>query len=35
MDITGWPVGVIVRGQQVMRDDQVVGEPIGKLVRFA
>ncbi len=35
MDITGWPVGVIVRGKTVMRDDAVVGSPAGKLVRFA
>ncbi len=34
MDITGWPVGVIVRGQTVMRDDEVLGSPIGRLVRF-
>jgi dihydroorotase len=34
MDITGWPVGVIVRGRTVMRDDEVVGTPIGKMVRF-
>jgi dihydroorotase len=35
MDITGWPVGTIVRGRAVMREDEVIGEPMGKLVRFA
>jgi len=34
MDITGWPVGTIVRGQVVMREDEVLGEPAGKLVKF-
>jgi dihydroorotase len=34
MDITGWPVATIIRGNVVMRDDAVVGEPSGRLVRF-
>jgi dihydroorotase len=34
MDITGWPVEVIVRGRTVMREDEVLGSPTGKLVRF-
>ena len=34
MKITGWPVATIVRGQAVMREDEVIGEPRGKLVRF-
>jgi dihydroorotase len=34
MDITGWPVATIVRGNVVMREDQVLGTPVGKLVRF-
>jgi dihydroorotase len=34
MNITGWPVGTIIRGRQVMRDDEVLGQPAGKLVRF-
>jgi dihydroorotase len=34
MDITGWPVATIIRGNVVMRDDAVVGEPLGRLVRF-
>jgi len=34
MRVTGWPVATIVRGQQVMREDEVLGRPIGKLVKF-
>jgi dihydroorotase len=34
MDITGWPVSTIVRGTVVMRDDAVLGQPTGKLVKF-
>ena len=34
MDVTGWPVGTIIRGNIVMRDDEALGQPIGKLVRF-
>ena len=34
MAITGWPVATIVRGQAVMREGAVLGEPIGRLVRF-
>ena len=35
MDITGWPVATIVRGAAVMREDEVLGVPRGRLVRFA
>ena len=35
MAVTGWPVATIVRGRVVMRDDEVLGGPTGKLVRFA
>lgn len=35
MQVTGWPVATIIRGQIVMREDEVLGEPIGKLVTFA
>ena len=34
MNVTGWPVATIVRGQIVMRDDEVIGGPGGQLVRF-
>src|SRR6185437_6529851 len=34
MEITGWPVATIVRGRAVMRDDEVLGRPTGRLVRF-
>ncbi|MBW8268095.1 dihydroorotase [Caldovatus aquaticus] len=34
-ECTGWPVMTIVRGQVVMREDEVLGPPRGGLVRFA
>jgi dihydroorotase len=34
MDITGWPIATIVRGQTVMREDEVLGSPVGRLVRY-
>ena len=34
-DVTGWPHATIVRGQVVMQDDEVLGTPAGRLVRFA
>src|ERR1700710_1069058 len=34
MQITGWPVATIVRGHIVMRDDEVIGSPSGRLVKF-
>ena len=34
MDVTGWPVGTVVRGQIVMREDEVLGAPVGRLVAF-
>ena len=34
MQVTGWPIATVVRGQIVMRDDEVVGAPVGKLVKF-
>jgi dihydroorotase len=33
-EVTGWPVGTIIRGRVVMQDDEVLGEPSGQLVRF-
>lgn len=33
--VKGWPVGTIVRGNIVMRDDEIVSGPIGQLARFA
>jgi dihydroorotase len=35
MSVTGWPVATIVRGNVVMREDEMLGEPCGRLVRFA
>ena len=34
MRVTGWPVATIVRGNVVMRDDEVLGQPVGRLVQF-
>ena len=34
MEVTGWPVATIVRGRVVMREDEVLGAPSGRLVRF-
>ena len=34
MAVTGWPVATVVRGNVVMRDDEVLGQPVGRLVRF-
>ncbi|MBV9756615.1 MAG: amidohydrolase family protein, partial [Alphaproteobacteria bacterium] len=34
MSVTGWPVATIVRGRAVMREDEVLGAPTGRLVRF-
>ncbi len=34
MQVTGWPVGTIVRGHQVMRDDEIIAPAIGQPVRF-
>ena len=34
MQVTGWPVATIVRGQVVMREDEVLGGPAGRLVAF-
>jgi dihydroorotase len=35
MRVTGWPMATIVRGRVVMREDEVLGEPVGRLARFA
>ena len=35
MRVTGWPVATIVRGAAVMREDEVLGAPRGRLVRFS
>ena len=33
-EIRGWPMATIVRGQVVMREDQLLGSPIGAPIRF-
>ncbi len=32
--VHGWPMITIVRGHVVMRDDEIVGDPVGQPVRF-
>lgn len=32
--VTGWPLATIVRGHVVMREGQLLGDPIGEAVRF-
>ncbi len=34
MEVTGWPKATIIRGNVVMRDDEVLGRPVGVPVRF-
>ena len=34
MQVTGWPKATIVRGRIVMREDELIGSPIGEPVRF-
>ena len=33
-EVTGWPVATIIRGNIVMRDDELCGTPIGEPVQF-
>jgi dihydroorotase len=35
MEVTGWPVATVIRGRTVMREDEVLGSPRGRLVAFA
>ena len=34
MNLTGWPMATIVRGRVVMRENEVLGAPSGRLVSF-
>jgi dihydroorotase len=34
MTVTGWPVATVVRGNIVMREDEILGAPIGRPVCF-
>jgi len=33
-EIRGWPMATIVRGQVAMREDQLLGSPVGEPIRF-
>lgn len=32
--VTGWPIATVVRGVVVMRDDEIIGQPVGAPARF-
>ena len=32
--VTGWPIATVIRGEVVMRDDEVLGDPAGRPLRF-
>ena len=34
MKVTGWPIATVVRGHLAMKDDEVLGTPVGEPVRF-
>ena len=34
VNVTGWPIATVLRGAIVMRDDEVLGVPGGRPVRF-
>lgn len=33
-EVTGWPMMTMIRGHLVMRDDELLGKPIGETVKF-
>tara|TARA_B100001057_G_scaffold494502_1_gene591225 strand:+ start:461 stop:1795 length:1335 start_codon:yes stop_codon:yes gene_type:complete len=34
MKVKGWPTHTIIRGNCVMRNDEIIGKPLGKMVKF-
>ena len=34
MTVTGWPIGAIIRGRRVMWEDEIIGDPTGRPLRF-
>ncbi len=34
MAVTGWPIHTVIRGEVVVRDEQLFGKPRGKTIRF-
>ena len=34
LKVKGWPIATILRGAIVMQEDEIIGEPLGKAVRF-
>lgn len=35
INVVGWPIYTIIRGHVIMRDDQIVNGPIGKIIEFS
>lgn len=35
LEVTGWPHATVIRGRIVMREDELIGRPAGRPVRFA
>ncbi|MGE0251958.1 MAG: dihydroorotase [Dongiaceae bacterium] len=35
MEVTGWPIATILRGDIVMQEGEIIGEPKGEMVSFA
>lgn len=35
MQVTGWPIATVIRGQVVMRDGALLGDPVGAPLRFS
>jgi dihydroorotase len=35
MDVQGWPAGTVIRGNVVMWQGQIEGEPTGRRLRFS
>ena len=34
VEVTGWPISTVLRGQVIVRDGELVGEQVGEPVRF-
>ena len=33
-EVTGWPIITIVNGKEVMREDKLIGKPMGTPIEF-
>ena len=34
MKVKGWPTHTIIRGNVVMQDDEIISQPVGKMIQF-